>query len=190
MILRGTPRVGRILAPPAACFAAAALIGGLAWTELAAGRWLGIAAVSAGIFGLYELGRALRALARQRRAADAWLRTATGAFVPPPYAWRAEQLCSPHERRMLARTLRLIEEMAFERPVGRLRPMYLPAVREHRESLETLAHQLERLDEAVTPAGMLRVVELVTDGTGPLWGTSKDAALGDAISRTLTILTR
>jgi hypothetical protein len=41
----------------------------------------------------------------------------------------------------------------------------------------------------VTPAGMLRVVDLVTDGAGPLWGTTKDAALGDAISVTLAILT-
>ena len=47
---------------------------------------------------------------------------------------------------------------------------------------------LESLEEPVTPAGMLRVVDLVTDGAGPLWGTTKDATLGDAISTTLAIL--
>jgi len=90
---------------------------------------------------------------------------------------------------MLATTLRLIEQTAFERPLGRRRPLYLPAVREHRESVQILARALERLEEPVTPAGMLRVVDLVTDGAGPLWGTTTDATLADAISTTLAILT-
>jgi hypothetical protein len=111
-------------------------------------------------------------------------------FVPPAYAWRAEQLTSPRERRTLARTLRLIERSAFDRSVGRYRPLHLPAVRENSESLELLADTLETVDEPVTPAGMLRVVELVTDGAGPLWGQTKDVPLGDAIATTLAILTR
>ena len=89
---------------------------------------------------------------------------------------------------MLAKTLRGIEHMADEQPFGRRRPLYLPAVRAHRQSVERLARTLERLDEPVTPAGMLRVVDLVTDGCGPLWGTTEDATLGDAISTTLRIL--
>ena len=165
------------------------LVGGLAWTVLAPDRLAGVAAVSAGIVGVYELARALPLLSRQRRIADDWLRSATAGFVPPPYAWRAKQLCSPRERRMLARTLRLIVQMAYERPLGGRRPLYLPAVREHRECVEILAEALERLEEPVTPAGMLRVIELVTDGAGPLRGTTKDAALRDAISTTLAILT-
>ncbi len=189
MELRGTPGVGRILALPVGCLAAAALAGVLALTGFEPARLLGIAAVTAAIFGIYALVQAQVRLYRQRRAADAWLRTATGRFIAPTYAWRAEQLCSSRQRRMLARTLRLIEEMAYERPFGRRRPLYLPAVREHRESVETLVRALERVEEPVTPAGMLRVVELVTDGCGPLWGTTKDAALGEAISKTLAILT-
>ena len=189
MELRGTPGLGRILALPAACLAAAALIGSLAWTVLAPSRLLGVAAVSLGIFGVYELVLAQRLLLRQRRVADDWLRSATGAFVPPSYAWRARQLCSPRHRRMLARTLRSIEQSAYERPAGWHRPLYLPAVRAHHECLETLARALESLEQPVTPAGMLRVVDLVTDGAGPLWGTAKDATLGDAISTTLAILT-
>lgn len=187
MELRGTPRLGRILALPVGSFAAAAL-GGLAWTVLSQDRWLAAAAASAAIFGVFELVRAERLLYRQRRVADDWLRTATGRFVPPSYAWRAEQLCSPRQRRMLARTLRLIEQSTYERPVGRRRPLHLPAVREHRESLQILARALESLEQPVTPAGMLRVVELVTDGTSPLWATANDSALGDAISATLAIL--
>jgi hypothetical protein len=186
--LRGTPRLGRIIALPVGCVAAAAVAGGLALSGFAPDRWLRFAAVSAAIFGVLQFVRAQRLLFRQRRMADDWLRSATGGFVPPAYAWRAEQLCSPEERRMLARTLRGVEEMAYERPRGRRRPLYLPAVREHRESVDLLVQALERLDEPVTPAGMLCVVDLVCDGGSPIWGTTKDAALRDAISTTLAIL--
>ena len=188
--MRGTPGLGRILALPVACLATAALVGAAAWTVVPPEVWLRAAAVSVGILGVYELTRAGLGVRRMRRAADDWLRSATGGFVPPAYAWRAKQLTSPRERRMLAGTLRLIERSAYERGVGRVRPLHLPAVRENRESLELLADTLETVDEPVTPAGMLRVVDLVTDGAGPLWGATKDAPLGDAIATTLAILTR
>jgi hypothetical protein len=187
--LRGTPGLGRTLALPVGCLAAAALSVGLAWTVSGPDRWLRSVSVSIGIFGGYELVRAQRLLLRQRRLADDWLRSATGVFVPPPYVWRAEQLCSPGQRRTLARMLRLIEQRAFERPVGRLSPFHLAAVREHRESVRSLARALESLEEPVTPAGMLRVLDLVTGAGSPLWGTTNDAALGDAISTTFAILT-
>ena len=45
-----------------------------------------------------------------------------------------------------------------------------------------LAERLEDLDDAVTPAGMLRVVALLTDGASPLYGMTKCDALGDAIA--------
>ena len=189
MELRGTPRLGRTLALPVGCLAAAALSGGLAWAVFVSDRWLWGAAVSVGIFGVYELVRAQRLLFRQRRLAEDWLRSATGVFVPPPYLWRAEQLCSPCERRILARTLRLIEQRAYERPVGRRSPRHLAAVREHRESVRSLARALESLEEPVTPAGMLRVLDLVTGAGSPLWATTTDGALCDAISTTLAILT-
>jgi hypothetical protein len=190
MDVLGIPGLGRTLALPAGLLATAALVGASAWTVLPSETWVRAVAVAAGILGLYELVQAQRVLLRQRRAADAWLRSATGGFVPPAYAWRAEQLTSPRERRLLASTLRLIERSAYERSVGRLRPLNLPAVRAHHESLELLAETLETVDEPVTPAGMLRVVDLVTDGAGPLWGSTKDAPLGDAIASTLALLTR
>jgi hypothetical protein len=186
--LRGTPRLGRILALPTGSLAVAVLGGGLACTVLRPDRWLAVAVASAAIFGVYELVRAQRLLARQRRVADDWLRTATTGFVPPSHAWRAEQLLAPRHRRLLARTLRLIEQSAYERPLGRRRPLYLPAVREHRCSVQFLARALDNVEEPVTPAGMLRVVELITDGASPLWGTAKDAELGNAIAETLAIL--
>jgi hypothetical protein len=45
------PRLGRILALPAGCLGAAALVAGLAWTELPQSRLLAISATSLGIFG-------------------------------------------------------------------------------------------------------------------------------------------
>jgi hypothetical protein len=63
----------------------------------------------------------------------------------------------------------------------------LAAARQRQISLEALAKKLERGDEPVTPAGMLRVTELITAGAGPLWGTSEEE-LGEAIETTLTVL--
>ena len=188
MELRGIPGAGRILALPLSALAAAALAGSLAWAVVPQERWLRIAALSAAIFGGFELVRSHRLLSRQRRAADDWLRTATGRFVPPAHAWRAEQLCSPRQRRMLARTLRRIEMSAYERPVGKSLPLHLPAIREHRTSVQRLARALDSLEVPVTPAGMLHVVDLVTDGASPLWGTTRGPALGDAILTTLALL--
>jgi hypothetical protein len=183
------PRERRILALPVALLAGAALAGGLAWTTLSPSRWLVAAVVSALVFGVYRLVLAVRRVAQRRRAADDWLRTSTGAVVPSAYRWRAAQLCAPRERRTLARTLRQIERAAYERPVGRLAPLYLPAVREHRDRVRALADRLENLEEPVTPAGMLRVADLVQNGGGPLWATRTGPTLGDAIATTLAILT-
>jgi hypothetical protein len=187
MDLRGTPGLGRLLALPATCLAVA-LAGCLALTVAEPHRRLGVATAAAGLFCLYGLVRAQLLLSRRRRAADDWLRSSTGGFVPPALRWRAEQLGSPRQRRMLARTLRSIERSAEERPLGRRRPLSLPAVREHRELVRALARTLDG-GEPVTPAGMLRVIELVTDGASPLWGPARGAPLGDAISATLAILT-
>jgi len=188
MELRGTPGLARAMALPIGCLAAAAMAGLLVWTTSAFGGWLAIAAVSLAIFGLYRFVGAVRLLARRRREADGWLRSATGRFVPRAYAWRAAQLCDPHERRSLARTLRLIEASAYERSVGRRAPLYLPAVREHGDSIHALARALEDLDKPVTPAGMLRVVDLVQDGGGPLWAATGGPALRDEIAATLALL--
>jgi len=162
--------------------------GGLGWTVFVSSRWLQTAAVSVGVFGIYELVRAQGLVLRQRREADDWLRSATGAFVPARYLWRAKQLCAPRQRLTLASTLRMIEDTARERPVGMRFPLHLCAVQTHWKSVESLVRALEHVAEPVTPAGMLRVIDLVTSAGGPLWGTS-DAELGEALAATLAILT-
>jgi hypothetical protein len=54
--------------------------------------------------------------------------------------------------------------------------------------VQRLARALDSLELPVTPAGMLHVVDLVTDGASPLWGTTRGPALGDAILTTLALL--
>ena len=183
--LLGVPGAGGVLARPLTLLAAG-LEAVAAWSALFGDRRLGVAAVSLLLFGLYDLVRAIGVLYRRRRRADDWLRTATGSVVPEAYVWRAAQLTSSRERRMLAKSLRLVAQRALERSaVGR--PLALTAARERRAALEGLAKRLERETEAVTPAGMLRVVDLITAGGGPLWGTNEEA-LGEAIESTLTVL--
>jgi hypothetical protein len=53
-----------------------------------------------------------------------------------------------------------------------------------------LASTLERVDQPVTPAGMLRVIDLVTDGAGPLWNAPGGSVLEESIYSTLDVLRR
>jgi hypothetical protein len=125
---------------------------------------------------------------QRRRRADEWLRASTDGVVPPAYASRAAQLTSRRERLLLADSLRRVAEGPAR--VGSLGGRYRPrhtVARSRRASLEVLATALEREDQFVTPAGMLRVRDLVTAGTGPLWGTSEQA-LDEAIETTLGML--
>jgi hypothetical protein len=130
---------------------------------------------------------AFRVRARERRLADDWLTTATGAFVPAKYEWRARDLTSAVQRRRLAHTLRLIDQSSDERPLGRRRPLDLTAARHHRQAVGRLTVRLESIDP-VTPAGMLRVRALLTDGASPLYGFTPSAALGDEIALILNLL--
>ncbi len=125
--------------------------------------------------------------ATQGRAADEWLQSATGTFVPEQYSWRAEQLCSRRNRSILAGTLRSIEESAFD-PNNRWRIANLAAVRANRQPLRNLARRLEDTSQAVTPAGMLRATHLITDGSSPLYNPAKTQQLERFIESTIEIL--
>ena len=153
------------------------------------GLWLVIVAAGAGLVGLAEALRAVVMRSRERHAADDWLRSATGSAVPKRYEWRAAQLLAGCERLRLAQTLRLIVWRSVERPPGAHGALPTAGLAEHRDSMRLLASRLERIDQPVTPAGILRVVDLITDGTGPLWSSRRSEALGEAISSTLAVLT-
>jgi hypothetical protein len=181
------PGVAIAFAPAAAWWVAAGA-GSVVWAVATPGLWLALAAAGAALVGVAKALQALVVLSRERRVADDWLRSATGSFVPQRYAWRATQLRAACERLRLAKTLRLIERRSVERPRGGYGALRLPAVAENRGSVRLLAERLERIDQPVTPAGMLRVVDLITDGTGPLWNAPRSAELSETISSTLAVL--
>ena len=139
--------------------------------------------------GTERLLTAYRRRVRERRGADDWLRSASGTFVPEKYVWRADELCSSRNRTTLARALRRLDASAWSyRPRPGL--LDLPAVRTCRPPLLTLAGRLEELSEPVTPAGVLQVRNLITDGGSPLYGADADGidTLGEAIERIIDLL--
>jgi hypothetical protein len=142
--------------------------------------------VSLGVFGVWQLGRRVASLLADRRKADTWLETATGDVVPSAYAWRAAQLESIANRRRLAKTLRAIVARAADGRSSLYRPR-LTAVRRRRAAVVELAETLEQEENAVTPAGMIRVAELITNGAGPLWGSNPER-LEREIESTLRVL--
>ncbi len=96
---------------------------------------------------------------------------------------RGRQLAGRRTRRRLARSLRARVKDA-ERPAGpRLSaavPLSRRAVLASRESLLGLAERLESPDP-VNPCGVARVLVLLTDGTGPLYGQGAADRLREAV---------
>jgi hypothetical protein len=183
------PGAARTFAPAGAWWLAACA-GSAVWATAVRDARLGFAVAGAALLAVAETARALLMLFLRRRAADEWLRSATGDFVEPRHAWRARQLRAACERLRLARTLRLIVRRAAEPPLGGLGALRPSAASENREALQLLASTLERVDQPVTPAGMLRVIDLITDGAGPLWNAPRGSALAETIYTTLDVLRR
>jgi hypothetical protein len=107
-------------------------------------------------------------------------------FGPDPVedrALRARQLTRMRARRRLARSLRARVKDA-ERPARARMSAAVPvsrrAVLQWRESLLGLAERLER-PEPINPAGVARVLALLTDGTGPLYNPEAVGLMGDAV---------
>jgi hypothetical protein len=98
-------------------------------------------------------------------------------------ALRARQLTAMRARRQLARSLRA-RVKDLDRPVAHQMTAAVPlcrrAVLPWRESLLGLAERLERPDR-LNPAGVARVLVLLTDGTGPLYNPAVADQMGDAV---------
>lgn len=98
-------------------------------------------------------------------------------------ALRASQLTARRARRRLARSLRA-RVKDLERPVAHQMTSAVPlcrrAVLPWRESLLGLAERLDGPDP-VNPAGVARVVVLLTDGNGPLYNPAVADRMGDAV---------
>ena len=127
-------------------------------------------------------------MVRERRLAEDWLRSSNGSFIPEKYAQRAAELSSSKNRLLLAKTLRKVERAADRRVPGPTNILDLAGVRAHRRALRSLATLLEDEREPVTAAGMLRVRDLITQASSPLYGTTRDVQLDAEIARTIELL--
>jgi hypothetical protein len=113
-------------------------------------------------------------------------RQVADGFGPDPVedrALRARQLAATRARRRLARSLRARVKDA-ERPaairMSAAVPLCRRAVLPWREGLLGLAERLER-PVPVNPAGVARVLVLLTDGTGPLYNPAAADRMGEAM---------
>ena len=175
------PRPARVGLPwlPPALLSLVGAIFGLFPRELAA------AAVGCLLVGAVRACLELRDLWALRRAADAVLRT--GARVHPYSAllvWRASELTSERNRKLLARSFgRIVRELE--------RPSFMSAVplnrtqaRQHTDLLVALAERLGDVDSGVSPRGVVLVEDLLTDGVNsPLFGSGHSPLDGVANAR-------
>lgn len=149
------------------------------------------AAVVASSVGL-GVARALWAQARRtqrRRQVDRWL--AWGIGQPPPDELirdRMAQLVSPRGRRALAGSLRGVRRQGAHPAVYRSSVVNTRAAAANHAGLERLAARLDALEQPVAARGVARTIELLTDGTGPLYNRARAADLGRALERALGAL--
>jgi hypothetical protein len=110
-------------------------------------------------------------------------------FSFSPYAWRAAQLTSEKSRHSLAASLRgIVDELdgPLRRPGAS--PLNRDGVRPRARLIEALADRLEATEKPVSPAGMLHVRDLLTDGTSALYDRTKADDLPEAVDTIIAIL--
>jgi hypothetical protein len=130
----------------------------------------------------------LRSRLHLRRSADEELLAGAPQVASPLLAWRAAQLTSGHNRRVLARSL---HATVVDLDAGLLpgaSPLNRPAARPQAQLIDALADRLEDLSRPVLARGILLVDGLLTDGTGPLYARSRAGELRAVLERCLTAL--
>jgi hypothetical protein len=174
-------RPGRAVALIFVGIAAVAAVMGLAtgrpWPETVAvvAVFLVAAAVMAGAVWLE--------LSRRRREADRWL--AWGVEVRPEsdlLTWRANELVSPRNRRLLARNLRSVAHEAEGRTMLGPVPLNRRAIWPELKPIYALADRLADLTRAVTPRGALLVERLLTEPGSALYSPNGGDVLRDVLA--------
>jgi hypothetical protein len=102
---------------------------------------------------------------------------------------RAEQLTSDSNRRELASWIERVVDAADQPDLPRrtVVPLQREAIREARPLLLSLARDLSQVGEPVSPRGIARARQLLTDGASPLYGCPGlvCAANGDELNLTV-----
>jgi hypothetical protein len=136
------------------------------------------------LLGLIKTWQRWSARHRRRTVADAWLRSGGRGSQ---FQWRADELTSPGERHLLARSLRsVVRELGSPRAFRGTVPLNRQALRPHKDELAALAERLDDLGCPVAPAGILEVQRLLTSPGSPLYLHAPEADL----SETLTAIDR
>lgn len=148
--------------------------------------WL-VGAAIAGLGALRSV-HAVRERAALRRLADEQLVWGMLPSSSPFLAWRASELVSRRNRRVLARSLRGIVGELEGRLVPGTSPLNRRGVRPHLELVRLLAERVGELDEPVAPRGVVLVEQLLCDGYGPLYVRAKANGLPAALERCLSAL--
>jgi hypothetical protein len=122
-------------------------------------------------------------LARERSDADRVLLGSSGAAISSSLAWRVAELTNGRERRALASSLGdLVGDLSPRRLPGAA-PLNRAGLRPYSDLLLALADRLERPDLPVTPAGILLVRELLSNGGSPLYLYGDAEALPSELER-------
>ena len=146
--------------------------------------------VGAAIAGIGALRTAwtMRERAKLRRFADDELAAGASPAETPVLTWRASELVSRGNRRILARSLRAVVAEAREPRFPTSSPLNRYGLRPHLGLVAALAQRVGRLEEPVDPRGMVLVERLIRDGFGPLYVRSKEPQLQAALERCLSAL--
>ena len=177
MVVAGQLRERWRLSVPRPWLAAAPLVAaGLLVLLLAALRAMPptlafVAAVGCVLLAAFRAALAARDRWILRRRADALLRA--GVRVHPQselLVWRAAELTSARNRRILSRSLSgILQDLEHPSPFSAV-PLNRPAVRPHVAEAQAVIGRLRDVEQPVAPRGMVFVEELLTDGfASPLY---------------------
>ena len=139
---------------------AAGWAAGLSWPNRLV---LPIALVLAGAFRVAQRWNERRG---RRAIADAWFERGGQAAQ---FEWRAEELTSARERRLLAHSLRgVVKEIRAPGPTSTV-PLNRKAIHPYLAELEAIAERLRDVELPVTPTAILAVEQLLTSPGSPLY---------------------
>ena len=164
--------------PSAGAVLALGYVAGLSGSDLL------VAPVSLVLLGLWRAGRSFLERHRLRSSADAWI--ALGHDDPTGwYGWRIAELTASRERKLLARTLRMVVGDLSSPRLSSAVPLNRVALRPHANELLELAERLDALERPVSAGGILHVQRLITSPGSPLYAPPSFAAAVETPERTI-----
>jgi hypothetical protein len=119
----------------------------------------------------------------RRRGLDGQIASGVDPSGTPELTLRAWQLVQPASRRRVARALRRTVIQAHDHRVNgfsSIVPISRQAVAQCSQGLLGVADAIEQF-ERVNACGIARALELITDGTGPLYNPATSHLLGTAV---------